>query len=75
IERLKEETARRRREREEKLRLSAALKPTVPASPSPSSAPPVYKNPNLNVRDFESRVLNKMMEREKLDEMSRREAS
>ncbi|GES77009.1 DnaJ homolog subfamily C member 17 [Rhizophagus clarus] len=77
IERIKEETARRRREREEKLRLSADQRSkastqyrtnlTSPSSKNSSKIPEPSK-PVFGYRqgsDFESIVLNKMTEYEK----------
>ncbi|RIA99586.1 DnaJ domain-containing protein [Glomus cerebriforme] len=81
IERIREETARRRREREEKLRLLADQRskastyrtnsaPSSTASKNSFKIPVSSSKPVFGYRrksDFESIVLNKMIEREKLE--------
>jgi hypothetical protein len=64
IERIKEETARRRREREKKLRHSADQRSKVSTAYTTSSTTSTTSTKQM-FGDFESIILNKMIEREK----------
>ncbi|CAG8631688.1 7130_t:CDS:2 [Funneliformis mosseae] len=66
IERIKEETARRRREKEEKLRLSDQ-RSKASTTHRPNSTPRPSSKQAFGYKDFESIVLNKMIEQERLD--------
>ncbi|RHZ60305.1 hypothetical protein Glove_355g84 [Diversispora epigaea] len=79
IERLREETLNRRRERDERLRQAAIAKSKLSSSTannsSSSNLPPIYRKSNFNFNVYETMVLNKMLEVGKLEQEIRERES